>query len=344
MSVALIDPVSDPAWRTFIAAEPNASVFHSPEWLRALERTYRYEPVAFVTREANGRITNGAVFCRIDSWLTGRRLVSLPFSDHCQPLATSPLAWQGILAHIRERDAGGVRYVEIRPIELDATQREGLGPAGRFCFHHIDLTDTLDAIQARFHTTSVKQMLRRAEREKLECSTGRDNVHLDWFYQLQVRTRQRHGVPPPPRHWFANVLDTLGDAATIRVAFKDGTPAASILTLAHKRVHYYKYGGSDQRFSRLGGTQLLLWTAIREAKCAGADRFDMGRSDPDNAGLIEFKDRWGAQRREICYYRWPPPSSAVGTNQTSRLAHDVFRRLPGRLQQALGHLLYEHAG
>ncbi len=31
-------------------------------------------------------LTDGVVFCEVDSWLTGRRLVSLPFSDHCEPL------------------------------------------------------------------------------------------------------------------------------------------------------------------------------------------------------------------------------------------------------------------
>ena len=31
-------------------------------------------------------LENGFLFCRVESWLTGRRLVSLPFSDHCEPL------------------------------------------------------------------------------------------------------------------------------------------------------------------------------------------------------------------------------------------------------------------
>src|SRR5260370_39896401 len=31
-------------------------------------------------------LESGIVLCRVESWLTGCRLVSLPFSDHCQPI------------------------------------------------------------------------------------------------------------------------------------------------------------------------------------------------------------------------------------------------------------------
>ena len=37
----------------------------------------------------DGELANGIVFCRVESRLTGRRLVSLPFSDHCDPLVDS---------------------------------------------------------------------------------------------------------------------------------------------------------------------------------------------------------------------------------------------------------------
>jgi hypothetical protein len=36
------------------------------------------------------------VFCRVRSWLTGRRSISLPFSDHCEPLVESHEALAGV--------------------------------------------------------------------------------------------------------------------------------------------------------------------------------------------------------------------------------------------------------
>ena len=72
-----------------VERHPKASVFHTPAWLQALRWTYGDEPVVFTTSPPTAELTNGVVFCRVKSWLTGRRLISLPFSDHCEPLCDS---------------------------------------------------------------------------------------------------------------------------------------------------------------------------------------------------------------------------------------------------------------
>src|SRR5438034_5555456 len=91
----------------------------------------------------------------------------------------------------------------------------------------------------------------------------------------------------------------------LRIASKAGQPIASIVTLSFRDVLVYKYGCSDERFHNLGGMHLLLWKAIQEGKSNGAREFDLGRSDRDNPGLITFKDRWGATRSQLTYWRYP---------------------------------------
>src|SRR6185295_8609350 len=81
-----IDPLRDDRWPGLIALHQNASVFHTRGWLNALQTTYGYEPVAFTTSAPTEKLTNALLFCAVRSWLTGSRLVSLPFSDHCEPL------------------------------------------------------------------------------------------------------------------------------------------------------------------------------------------------------------------------------------------------------------------
>src|ERR1700740_2940174 len=81
-----VDPLSDPRWERFIRAHPRATVFHTREWLQSLKRFYGYLPVAFTTSAAHEKLRNAAVFCEVQTWLTRRHLVSLPFSDHCEPL------------------------------------------------------------------------------------------------------------------------------------------------------------------------------------------------------------------------------------------------------------------
>src|ERR1700733_3920504 len=84
-----LDPLVDPRWSGLAASHPSASVFHSVGWLNALQKTYGYEPLVYTNSPEHTPLSNGIIFCRVKSWLTGRRLVSLPFSDHCEPLVDS---------------------------------------------------------------------------------------------------------------------------------------------------------------------------------------------------------------------------------------------------------------
>src|SRR2546421_630110 len=178
-----------------------------------------------------------------------------------------------------------------------------LEPSETFCFHSVDLTPALPDIFRRLHKDSTQRKIRRAERERLTYEQGRGEGLLDTFYQLLIRTRRRQHIPPPPRAWFRNLLAGLGDGISLRIASKDGHPIASIVTLRFKDVLVYKYGCSDERFHNLGGMHLLLWNAVQEAKQDGARELDLGRSDRRNSGLITFKDRWGAVRSDLTYWK-----------------------------------------
>src|ERR1700722_3420959 len=112
-----LDPLKDPRWNDLLERHPAASVFHSTEWLEALRRTYGYESMALTTSPPGQPLKNGLVFCRIESWMTGRRLVSRPFSDYCEPLTPRAEDISVFLHALREEARTGKwRYIEIRPL------------------------------------------------------------------------------------------------------------------------------------------------------------------------------------------------------------------------------------
>jgi lipid II:glycine glycyltransferase (peptidoglycan interpeptide bridge formation enzyme) len=137
----------------------------------------------------------------------------------------------------------------------------------------------------------------------------------------------------------------LGEQVTIRVALKEGTPIAAILTLKFKDVLVYKYGCSDSRFHAFGGIPSLIWGAIQDAKAKGVRSLDLGRTDKDNEGLVNFKDRLGATRSEIAYFRLEKRSSHVpGLRWSTRTAKRIFAHLPHGVRSTAGSLLYKHVG
>src|SRR5262249_30736033 len=109
------NPLMEPRWAEFVRRHPSSSVFHTVSWLEALRRTYGYEPAVYTTSPPDVFLENGLVFCRVTSWITGQRLVSLPFSDHCEPLIRTIADKQVFLSAIeRALQRGKLRYFEIR--------------------------------------------------------------------------------------------------------------------------------------------------------------------------------------------------------------------------------------
>lgn len=342
MLVYRSDPLSDARWSYLVNNHPLGTAFHSVAWLRALKATYGYEPVVLTTSPPGRSLANGLVFCRISSWLTGSRCVSVPFSDYCDVLASSPDEAYYLLSKLADStEYEHTRYAEIRLSHSLDVGKTGFHETQEFCLHRLELNISNEELFRGFHKDSTQRKIHRAERERVVLEEGRSEAILDAFYHLLVMTRRRYQVPPPPRSWFSNLAESAGEQFLVRVASKGGTPIAAIVTLTSKDTLLYKYGGSDPKYHRLGGMQALFWKAIRQAKDDGLRYLDLGRSDYDNQGLITFKDRLGAVRSKLTYYRYP--ADAVGPSQ-GRAARRVFAWMPSRILIIAGRFLYRHVG
>jgi hypothetical protein len=338
-----IDPQRDPRWDVLVGKHPRSSVFHTPQWLGALCKTYGYAPKAFTTSPPGSALENGIVFTEVVSWLTGSRLVSLPFSDHCEPLVRDAGDLQTVLSEVRKGASRKSRYTEIRPRFLELGADSGFLSDSQCYLHVLDLDRPVEELYERLHSSSVRRKIRRAEREKVVIEQGSSESLLKPFYDLLLMTRRRHRLVPQPMAWFRNLVESFGDALTIRVARWDKVPVASIVTLRHKQSVVYKYGCSDERFHSLGAMSYLFWDAILEAKSQQLRELDLGRSE--QAGLIRFKDQLGATKTQLSYWR----SYRNGMRSTSkvlqsRAAQSFFSRFPDSLFRLAGTILYRHAG
>lgn len=343
-------PLRDLRWRRFVDRRPDSSVFHTSGWLQALSETYGYEPVVYTTSPPGTELADGIVACSVRSLLTGSRAVSLPFSDHCNPLIDGGSALKSIIGHIKE-SLGRERwkYFELRPRSSDSALQwpeMQLSHTEHYLQHAIDLRPDLGTLFRNLQKSSVQRKIRRAEREHLEYEEGRSERLLRRFYDLMILTRRRHGLPPQPLVWFRNLIRILQDKIKIRMASKDGIAVASILTISHQRSLVYKYGCSDSKFHNLGGMALVLWRAIQDGKESGAVEFDLGRSDATNAGLIAFKENWGGKPSSLDYFRYSGhhQTGASGSHWRRRAVEAVFARMPSPLLTAAGRLLYPHIG
>jgi CelD/BcsL family acetyltransferase involved in cellulose biosynthesis len=344
VNLSIFNPVSDSRWDDLIARHPQASVFHQRGWLEALFRTYGYEPGVLTSAAASERLKDGLLLCRVSSWITGTRLVSLPFADHCEPLVNGSNEMAAFTKWLqeecRERQWG---YAEIRPLGVGQGTVSYLQPNHSYWFHELDLSPSLEQLFRRMHHNSFRRKIRRAERERLSYEAGRSMQLLDEFYRLLLITRRRHQLIPQPRAWFENLVECMGDKLQISVARKCGTTVASMISLRHRASVVYKYGCSDASFHNLGGMPFLFWKLVEESKLSGAARIDLGRSDLDNEGLVVFKDRLGTQKKQLTYYRYTNLETAVAL-MTCRSFGTLCSALPNSVKSVAGKLLYRHLG
>jgi len=350
LPVFSINPLTDPRWSELVHHHRSASVFHSSGWLSALQRTYGYEPVAFTSCQPDEPLRNALVCCTVKSWITGRRLVSLPFSDHCDVLVDSARELEELLGYLSERITHDhFAHAEIRPTSADwnpQLKAQALRPYETFCLHRLSLEAPLDLLFRNLHRNCIQRKIWRAEKEMLVYQNGCSEALLHDFYSLVLRTRRRQCLPPQPLFWFRNLVASMGDNLTIRLVSKDQHPVAAMLTLSHGTTVTYKYGCSDERFHALGGIPFLFWKTIQEAKDEEMRQLDLGRSELTQPGLVVFKDRLGAVRTELTYWRCAvsKPRDAGRCAWQRLVAKGIFSCVPDPVFAASGSFLYRHLG
>jgi len=346
MQLYTLDPLLDSRWGNFASSHPQASAFHQPGWLMALSSTYGYRPVVLTSTPPGEPLSDGIAFCEVNSWITGSRLVSLPFADHSEPLLAEDgdrfqfVAW--LQTESRRR---GWKYVELRPLSWPVDAYGPLAASKTFWLHTLSLQPSIEELFRGLHKNCLQRRIRRAEREQLSYESGSSEELLNAFYRLMMKTRRRHQLLPQPLAWFRNLMASMSPNVEIRLARKDSIPIAAILTLRHGGRMIYKYGCSDEDFHSLAGMPFLFWKLIEESKAAGAEQIDFGRTDLDNQGLIEFKDRFGTSRTRLTYLRYPESArdKSVVASYLPAMRR-LFSVLPDALSSTAGGLLYRHIG
>lgn len=333
-----IDPIADPAWLAFVESSPGATIFHHPAWLELLRRQYGYEMQAICVEGANG-IEAGIPIARISSPLTGRRLVALPFSDACPPLAADAGSLEGLSAALAEESAGsGLRLTVRAPVS-------GAAVCDRFVTHLLPLSGDPAEVESSF-AKSQARATRKAGREGLEGERRTDSVALDDFYRLHLGTRRRLGVPTQPRRFirrFGELFEKgLGFVWLVR---DEGRPIAAAVFLTHGGTVIYKYGASDLAGLKKRPNNLLFLEAIRWSCEAGFDVLDFGRTEIENEGLRTFKRSFGATEVDLVYSHFGGSETEPESgSMADRVLGTTIRRSPPFVGRIIGEALYKHYG
>lgn len=337
-----LDP-SDERWITFVESFTRANIFHHPAWINLLSECYNYRPFVISLFNSTDCIRSGLPFLEVNSILTGRRLVSLPFTDYCQPLYRDQKDIEDLtLGMVRLFHEKHSAHIEVR-WELPA--RPNIQSSSNYVQHTLNLDQDIETISKSLHRTQ-RQNIKTAEKNGVEIKRGENLEYLHIFYKLHCLTRHRQGVPVQPWRFFELILDRIikkGNGFILLANSRDHCLAAGLFLHWHQTL-CYKYAASADEDQDMRPNHLLTWKAIQWGCENGYKVFDFGRTDNKNEGLRTFKCRWGAEETPLSYTilseKIPQPSSS----RTMFLMNKIIRNSPTWVCRLAGELLYRHFG
>jgi hypothetical protein len=344
MQLSIINPLNYPNWDNMVLSTDNYSFFHTSHWARVLSESYGYQPLYFV-KIVDGKLNMLFPFMEIKSILTGKRGVSLPFTDYCEPIIPQKTNFQDAMCYLIEyAKKAGWKYMEMR---ANGSLFNGTPPSSFYYGHILDLSQGIERIFPNLRD-STRRNIRKAEREGIKVTIGNSLEYVSEFFRLNCLTRKTHGLPPQPFSFFksihAHVISC--NHGIIVLSSHKGTFVSGAVYFHFGEKAFYKYGASDRGYQSLRPNNLVMWEAIKHYAQKGYKALCFGRTEPENSGLRQFKTGWNTKEHIISYYKYNlSTESFVEISSKEKGLHNIiFSHMPLPLLKMSGALLYKHMG
>jgi FemAB-related protein (PEP-CTERM system-associated) len=343
--------LADSGLNNFVKQYAKEPLYYSQDWLDLITHLYGYKSILLTTTDAVGQVTGLLPLCSIQSLITGRRLVSLPFSDFCPLLAENEESADALIDQaIQLAREEKVKYMELRTGSYDIlARRRDLEEANLYVRWLIPLNIDLDDIWSKLRKP-VQHQVMKSQKKGVQVRIAQRREDMLQYYRLHLQTRsKKHGMPAQPRSYFFALWENFAKSGSVQLllAEYEGTVIAGMILLASGSTIRYAYGASDEHYLSLAPNNLLLWTAINLGCTQGYELFDLGRTARDNQGLMEFKRRWGSIQEPLPYYYYPQKAGLASTSESSwkyQLLTGTWKKLPVAVTGSLGGYLYKHLG
>ncbi|HWN93695.1 MAG TPA: hypothetical protein VNT99_01570, partial [Methylomirabilota bacterium] len=160
LDLRIEDPTARVDWDDLLATHPHATFFHGSSWAKTLASAYGFR-CRYVTAVAEGRLQGLLPVMEANSWLTGKRGVSLPFTDECSPLVSDNVTARSLFDFaLEDGQQQGWKYLELRGgLDLFDELPESVSYFG----HVLPLESSFDVLFENCDS-AVRRAIRKAER------------------------------------------------------------------------------------------------------------------------------------------------------------------------------------
>lgn len=345
MRIASLDPRTDPIWETLLD-EHRTCVFNSPAWLRVLSDTYNWDPRALVLFDDDERARAGLSFCRIGD-IMGQRIVTLPFSDYCDPIAPDRDSWRRLVDRLT---------LDACPFAIRCLHNEVPLTDERFTlvkrakWHGLDIGRDVGALWQDLDE-STRRAIRKSEKDDLRVHMAARPEELRTFFEMHLGLRKyKYHMLAQPFRFFENIWRYFIETRNgwLLLASHQGRVVAGVLFLVWKDTLIYKFNASIPQDLCHRPNDRLIWEGIQQGKARGCTYFEFGLSDWDQDGLIRYKRKFGTEEKTISFLRCEPDGAGRHDDNGARellaglTALFVDRTVPDPVTERAGQDLYRY--
>lgn len=345
IEISIIDPLLDPAWDRLIMDYPDVLFFHTSSWARILHQSYGFRLVYLIEKQGN-EITGALPLIEVKDLWGRKKAVSLPFSDFCEPLCHTAATFNALVsAGVDMAKKTGWKTLELRGGEQFLPNE----PVWSTCFtHDMDLTKSEKDLLSGLRNSS-RRNIRKAEKEGITVHHETTAEAMGDFYRLNCLTRRQHGLPPQPKFFFDNLFSLViaPKNGFISIARIGKVPVAADLFVITGPKALYKYGAADRRYQHLRPSNILIWKGLLNCKSLGATSLNLGRTEPQHAGLLQFKRGLGCLEKKVNYYRYDTLNGSYKTgpvNHGDGISNKICKIMPIPILRLLGTYVYKYVG
>ena len=334
------DYQSDPRWLQFLESHPDASIYHHPGWLNALESEYGRKCVALACVDSEGSfqgvlplLSTRGLPLGLSPGL-GARLSSLPRTPLAGPLCHGAPALRALLqtAIQRTQASPGVQLqLKMRTPGIES-QVEGMScqpwrtsyvysfppcPAG----NPSSTSDPTLGQELRFGNSRrhlrIKCSVNKAGKLGVRVRAAETVDSLQAWYDLYLDNMRENAVPPRPYRFFDRLWKNLQplDLMRLWVAEQDSgfgrKIIAGVIVLMYGRQAFYAFGACPREARALHPNDLLHWHAMNDAWRRGYTSYDFGEVPGDHEQLARYKEKWGSAAVQLYRYDYPERVDSV---------------------------------
>ncbi len=340
-TVWLTGPADAEAWTAFAREHPKATLYHSLAWRDFIEAVFGHEPL-YLACGQSGRLRGILPLFKVRFPFLGCKLISLPYDiGSGGPLAEDQGSESKLIAHaMAHTRANDCRYLELRcDARCRAAERLHLDCRRPVLLSEMTLEDE-DEVWRRVRKDHRKAM-RKAGSRGVRVRQAHSLDDYLAFYRIYLRVFRDFGTPAYAPKYFRALWDRLhpeGQCILI-LAEVDGNLVGGLLLFAWGSKLVSKFAVCLPEAVPLHAYSALYGEAIRVGLELGYRVLSWGTSSPDQKGLIEYKERWGATSRLVNVYSMaiqsrPPPLEAYYDSRS--LKRRLWKRLPLFAAKMLG--------